>query len=296
MTGMADSPDRPVVQLHGTLRDEGSLVFTRAQYRRRLYANPAYLTVLRALLATSTVLFLGYSLRDAYLNELRAELVEAFQGGERRGAGEAERPLAWAVLEDVSEVARAYYEKHEGLGVLPYRTGNGGRDHGGFDAILARIYSQTNPIHRLGRLLKGRRLMWFDPSPSFTELGRRLLTAAVEDVEGRSAGLSEHLVTITQRAEAVKRLADDPSLSLVITHWGYGMGPEGRANGEELLRAAAGHRALGKGVAPIVVFAGADHEAENRQRALQLGAVEFTSQWQMLMTVIDRVLAEPNSA
>ena len=138
--------------------------------------------------------------------------------------------------------------------------------------------------------------MWFDPSPSFTELGRRLLTAAVEDVEGRSAGLSEHLVTITQRAEAVKRLADDPSLSLVITHWGYGMGPEGRANGEELLRAAAGHRALGKGVAPIVVFAGADHEAENRQRALQLGAVEFTSQWQMLMTVIDRVLAEPNSA
>ena len=86
--GMADSPDRPVVQLHGTLRDEGSLVFTRAQYRRRLYANPAYLTVLRALLATSTVLFLGYSLRDAYLNELRAELVEAFQGGERRGAGE----------------------------------------------------------------------------------------------------------------------------------------------------------------------------------------------------------------
>ena len=63
----ADAPDRPVIQLHGTLNDEETIVFTRAQYRRRLYANPAYLTALRALLATSSVLFLGYSLKDAYL-------------------------------------------------------------------------------------------------------------------------------------------------------------------------------------------------------------------------------------
>ncbi len=74
-----DAPDRPVVQLHGTLLDDSTLVFTRSQYRRRLYANPAYLTALKALLATSSVLFLGYSMRDAYLNELRAELIETFQ-------------------------------------------------------------------------------------------------------------------------------------------------------------------------------------------------------------------------
>ena len=136
----ADAPDRPVIQLHGTLNDEETIVFTRAQYRRRLYANPAYLTVLRALLATSSVLFLGYSLKDAYLNELRAELVEALQGGEGRGgAGDAARPLAWAVLEDISDVARAYYEKHEGLGVLAYRTADDGRDHSGFDRLLAQI-------------------------------------------------------------------------------------------------------------------------------------------------------------
>src|SRR5512139_1767119 len=59
-----DAPDRPVVQLHGTLVDDSTLVFTRSQYRRRLYANPAYLTALKALLATSSVLFIGYSMRD----------------------------------------------------------------------------------------------------------------------------------------------------------------------------------------------------------------------------------------
>jgi hypothetical protein len=32
----AAAPDRPVIQLHGTLNDEETIVFTRAQYRRRL--------------------------------------------------------------------------------------------------------------------------------------------------------------------------------------------------------------------------------------------------------------------
>ncbi len=288
----ADAPDRPVIQLHGTLADDRTLVFTRAQYRRRLYASPAYLTVLRALLATSSVLFLGYSLKDAYLNELRAELVEAFQGddGAVRSAADA-RPLAWAVLEDVSDVARAYYERHEGLGVLPYRTAAGGTDHSGFDALLAQIYAQTNPVHRLGQLLSGRRVMWFDPSPANNELGRRLLLEAVRDVAGAGAKpRDEGLVAVTSLDAAVARLDDALPLDLVISHWGYGEGPGGRPNGEALLQAAAQRRAQGRGTAPVVIFAGPDYEAENRRRALGLGAFAFTSDWQVLMGAIERVL------
>jgi hypothetical protein len=296
-----DAPDRPVVQLHGTLQHESTLVFTRTQYRRRLYANPAYLTALKALLATSPVLFLGYSLRDAYLNELRAELVEAFQTSEAVSAGPdpsdpalvaLRRPLAWAVLEDVSEIARAYYERHEGLGVLPYATGPGRNDHGGFDAILGAIYGETNPVHRLGQLLRGRRVLWLDPSPEHNALGRRLLTEAVREVEGEPYNVMRHLVEVARCEEAVAVLQQPPGFDLVLSHWGHGAGPDGLANGEALLRAMSQLRAQGLGMPPAMIFAGAGHEAENRRRALQLGAIGFTSDWSRLMAVIERVLAD----
>jgi CheY-like chemotaxis protein len=294
-----DAPDRPVVQLHGTVHDS-TLVFTRSQYRRRLYASPAYLTVLKALLATSTVLFIGYSMRDAYLNELRAELIEAFQTSEAAvldpsGTDPAlatlRRPLAWAVLQDVSDVARQYYERHEGLGVLPYRTGPDG-DHAGFDAILASIYGRTNPVHRLGQLLRGRRLLWLDPGPEHNALGRRLLVEAVRDVEGAAAGLGRHLVEVATCEEALARLREPRGFDMVLTHWGHARGPGGVANAEALLRAVAGLRAQGAPTPPVLVFAGGNHAAENRRRALQLGAIGYTANWIELMMEIERVLAD----
>jgi hypothetical protein len=297
-----DTPDRPVVQLHGTLVHDATLVFTRSQYRRRLYASPAYLTALKALLATSTVLFLGYSMRDAYLNELRAELVEAFQTSETAVPGPVaghpalatrRRPLAWAVLEDVSDIARAYYERHEGLGVLPYVTGPGRGEHAGFDAILEQIYGETNPVHRLGQLLRGRRLLWLDPSPEHNALGRRLLNAAVAEVEGASADAGGHLVEVATVPDAVAVLRrPSPGCDFVVTHWGHGQGLGGQSNAETLLREVAAMRADGRAMPPVMVFAGAGHEAENRTRALRLGAIGYTSDWAALMAVIERTLAE----
>jgi hypothetical protein len=286
------------VQLHGTLGQDSALVFTRSQYRRRLYASPAYLTALKALLATSTVLFMGYSMRDAYLNELRAELVEAFHTGDaaaarpRTRSAELRRPLAWAVLEDVSEVASDYYERHESLGVIPYRTGPEGTDHAGFDVILAAIYGETNPVHRLGQLLRGRRLLWLDPSPEHNALGRRLLTEAVREVEGAEYGVARHLTEVASLDEAMQAMEDPAGFDLVLSHWGHGAGPDGVANGESLLRAVASWRADGRRAPPVMIFAGAGHEAENRKRALQLGAIGFTSDWSRLMSMIERVLAD----
>lgn len=290
-----DAIDRPIIQLHGTLDDDETMVFTRAQYRRRLYANPAYLTVLRALFATSSVLFLGYSLKDAYLNELRAELVEALQGEPQRGQGRspsAEKPLAWAVLEDVSDVAHDYYEKHEGLGVLGYATKNGGADHSGFDALLKQLYAETNPVHRLGQHLKGRRIFWFDPNKDNNHLGRELLSKALKEVEGVRAGdgVRDLLVDVKDLGVAKGHLESAEPFHLVITHWGHGKGPGGSPNGAALLRAAAKRRAEGHGVAPIIVFAGKDHADENRVQALALGAFEFTCEWPALMAAIERAL------
>ena len=66
----------PVLKLHGEVGPVGDdVVFTQRDYRERLYGSPAYMTFLRSLFATSTVLFLGVSFTDAYLNELRSEVL-----------------------------------------------------------------------------------------------------------------------------------------------------------------------------------------------------------------------------
>ena len=139
--------------------------------------------------------------------------------------------------------------------------------------------------------------MWFDPSPANNELGRRLLTEAVRDVEEKAPSPThEMLVEATTLADAVGRLDADPPLDLVISHWGHGQAPDGGANGAALLRAAAVRRAEGKGTPPIVIFGGADFEAENRRRALGLGALGFTSEWPVLMSLIERTLGQSPEA
>ncbi len=50
-----------------------SVVFTRQGYRSLLYHIPEYVTFLRCLMASTTILYLGFSFTDAYLNEIRSE-------------------------------------------------------------------------------------------------------------------------------------------------------------------------------------------------------------------------------
>ena len=281
-----------IVQLHGRADDARSLVMTRSQYRRHLYSDAAYLTVLRALLATSTVLFLGYSLTDAYLNELRAELVEAF------ASGDAAQPLAWAVIAGVSEIACSYYARHEGLGVIAYQAGDGGRDHRGFDAILKSLYEQTNPIHRLGELLRGRRVLWFDPQPVHSNLGRELLRAAAADSGGLGIAPNHHLLEVLSLDETCARLfGGGERVDVVISHWGHGLfdtgdaGPD--ANGAELLRRISARRGAGLPAPPVVIFASPEYAVDNRRRALSLGAAEYVATWEDLMGTLERLLGPP---
>ena len=224
----ATESDALVVQLHGRIDNAGSMVLTRSQYRHRLYADPAYLTALRSLLATSSVLFLGYSLTDAYLNELRSELVEVFYGTAR-----PEDPIAWAVIEGVSEVACRYYETHEGLGVIPYQAH--GQDHSAFDAILKSIFDETNPIHILGTLLRGKRVLWFDPNPDNNDLGRELLRAAFQESGETHDKFEKCLVETCTLDDTLVQLMGSEAFDLVISHWGYGL-YNGSPNGAELLR------------------------------------------------------------
>ena len=72
----------PVLKLHGELRGDKGITLSRRGYRARLYAEPGYLNALRTVFMTKTVLYLGFSFNDAYLNELRSEAL-AYLGADR---------------------------------------------------------------------------------------------------------------------------------------------------------------------------------------------------------------------
>jgi hypothetical protein len=73
----------------------------------------------------------------------------------------------------------------------------------------------------------------------------------------------------------------------VITRWGHGGGREPDA--VRLLDAMRRKDAR----VPVVVFASGAHAAENRETALRMGALEYTSDWDTLFEVIDRRFGPP---
>jgi CheY-like chemotaxis protein len=192
-----------------------------------------------------------------------------------------------AVIEGVSEVAIRYYKDHEGLGVVRYQAHGG--DHGEFDAILKAIFDKTNPVHRLGTLLTGKRILWFDPRPNHNELVRKLFQTAIKDCGEQSTELDSHLVEVTSLEATFARLEESANFDLVISHWGHGL-YQGRPNGEELLRYLSRQRVKGNAGPPALIFASGACEEENRQQALKLGAAEYVSRWEDLLEMAERLL------
>jgi hypothetical protein len=121
--------DCPVMQLHGSLRQPRSIVFTREGYRRLLYTNRSYQTFIKSAMSSFTVLYLGFSFSDAYLNELRSEIVSLL--------GRDGPPTAYAVVNDKSELQCRFFLQHEGVQMISFDTSTEG--WGGFDSILEEL-------------------------------------------------------------------------------------------------------------------------------------------------------------
>ena len=153
------------------------MVFTQRDSRERLYSSPAYMTFLRSLFATRTVLFMGVSFTDAYLNELRSEVLAMLDhdGGDE--------PVAYAILNDVQPHQIRYLRSHEGLGAISFDTAEG-TDWSGFEAILRAIHDATNPRAQLGQAIADRTILWVDPESDDTVDGARLLISAAADAGG----------------------------------------------------------------------------------------------------------------
>nr|WP_246378269.1 SIR2 family protein [Nocardioides ginsengisegetis] len=268
-----DAPGAPVVKLHGEVGPVGdSVVFTQRDYRERLYSSPAYMTFLRSLFATNTILFLGVSFTDAYLNELRSEVLAMIDQRDE------DPPVAYAVLPDVAEHQARYLHSHEGLGAISFDTA-GGTDWGGFDRVLRAIHDATNPRAQIGAALDGRTVLWVDSSPEDTAYGRRVLADAAADSGGRS-----RMVQVGSATEAAAWLRDHDA-DLVIADWAVGC--DGLPVAETLLRTmrAADARAI------VVVLAQEPVTPEDRHRALALGATEVAHGWGELFRELARVYA-----
>ena len=239
------------------------MVLARRDYRRLLFENPAYLTFLKALFATRTVLFMGFSFRDAYLDLVRSELNQLVDPETSEDAP----PLAYAILTDISWAEALYLRRHEGLGVLWYPFTE---DHAGFDRLLEQIAEATNPVRRLARRLAGARVLWMDPNPQHNHVAHQLL--------GRQT--FEEVPHVEAAAEALRTRSWD----VVLTHWGWA--PQGPSAAQRLLEWMHHHDVH----VPVVVFSSADFGAENRPEALRWGAADLTWTWPAFFQAVDRVL------
>jgi CheY-like chemotaxis protein len=266
------APGSNVVKLHGDV-EGGDVVFTTRDYRARLYGDPGYRTFLRSIFATSTVCYLGISFTDAYLNEVRSEILSLidYKGGER--------PIAYALLPDATKEESAYLRDNEGIEVITYDSQDG-VDHSGFDRILESIHEQTNPAAVLGQYVASKRILWVDPHEANNQYGMQVLLSSSK--RESTAGI----VQVTSPEAALDKLEAD-HVDLVITHWGHGVGPGGVPNAVHLLNEMHARQLL----APVIVFATSYHIDETKTEALRHGATAFVYRWEALFQEIARVLA-----
>jgi hypothetical protein len=259
-----------VVKLHGDAATSSDVVFTQRDYRRRLYSSPAYSTFLRSIMSTTTVLYLGFSFGDAYLNELRSEILALL---DHRGGDD---PVGYAVVADATPAEIRYSRDHEGIETLPFETGGG--DYSGFDRYLEALYLNTNPRLLLGKLLAGKRIVWVDPSDRSPQFGMRFLEEAAA-----SAGNATSIDQVPTADEGLTLASH--GADLIVTHWGHGLGPSGGSVAEYLVRQV---RARGIEV-PVMVFASGDHADANKVTALKLGATSYEYTWEGLFQEIGRI-------
>lgn len=301
-----------VLKLHGDLSSSGErVVLTRRDYRRRLYQDAGYQVFLRSILATRTVLYLGFSFTDAYLSELRSEVLSLlnFRSGAERGGAErsgaertsaertsAERsgaePVAYAVVADAPRELQDFYRQHEGIEVLGYDSA-GKTDFSGFDRWLDAIADATSPRRRFARLFAGRRVLWLDPHPRNNVVVHRFFAA----IERERRGLAPvELVEVALAEQACAALRDARAkgrpFDLVISHWGEQEQAECEgerlANGPRLLKLMRRDDLR----APLVMFSTPTDLATRRRLALSLGARAYCYTFQALFRELEALVGE----
>ncbi len=266
-----------VVKLHGDANgsaQENPVVLSRSDYRRRLYQDGRYSNFLRSVFATRTLLFLGVSFTDAYLNELRSEVLALVHPQH-----DHDEPLGYAVMADRPHAWCAFMRRHDGIEILPYEA-VGDPEHRGFDVWLRAIHAETAAGPRVARLLTESarregttaRIVWVDRNPQ---------NNARDEVDALRKGGVE-VVQLTDAAELDE--SRHGSAALLITSFDRGLSPSLFDDVMDRL-----HRFRAR--PPVVVFTSSRAVRERRGHCLRRGAYEACSDWGTLFDTLERLFA-----
>ncbi len=257
----------PIIKLHGDVdgAEPGNLVFSRRDYRRLVYGDGHYANFVRAVFAGYTVLFLGVSFTDAYLNELRSEVLSMLHEPSREGD-----PWGYAIQIGKAPEIVEFFEQHESIVTLS------AKDPAEFDEWLEVIANATSVEGRLKTLLHGRTVVWVDANPANNVRGRELFQkcgANVQLLESEEGLVDAH-------AEA----------DLLLTQFGYD--DAGRHRAIRVLEKVN----RWKERPPVIVFAAASAPDDelgrqlvktNRKECLRHGAFEYTTRWSELYRLVE---------
>ncbi len=262
-----------VVKLHGEANGDpgrNPVVLAQSDYRRRLYEDGRYANFLRTVFATRTVLFLGFSFTDAYLNELRSEVLAML--------GRGKLPLAYALLPDVGPGERATVLASERLQLVSYPS-EGGPGHAAVGRWIERLRHATCPpsrlVRALGRMGDGAGVVWVDRNHHANN-GR-----LVNLLRGEGVGLR----ALTD--PGALNPSDHASASLILCSYDW--------NNPVAAPVIQAVRAW-EDRPPVVVFTGRGSIVEKRRRCMRLGAAAVCSDWDELYDAIERVLGVGDEA
>jgi hypothetical protein len=73
----------PILKIHGCVEYPNSIVLSRKGYKRLQYETPGFKMFLTSAMATNTMLYIGFSFTDDYLNEFRAEVLKMLRPSSR---------------------------------------------------------------------------------------------------------------------------------------------------------------------------------------------------------------------
>ncbi len=129
-----------ILKAHGTIHDAGSLVFTSEDYRRITHANPAFQSMMAAILLSHAVIFVGYSLNDPNFRLLLDSQLAVFG---------TQAPPRYALMEGVGTLEAQLLKRTAGIEVISYPRD----EHGNVATFLstlassARLKSSRRPAH-----------------------------------------------------------------------------------------------------------------------------------------------------
>jgi len=319
---LRDDPLWPIIKLHGCVEKPESMVWTRNDYRCLTNKIPEYLTFLKSMLATCTVLYMGFSFSDGYLNDLRGEVLSMFGGGDgvTRREITAEKPLGYAILHDKETIDRQFFLEHEGVKILTWPTKvpgweQNGKDYSGLDRYLQAIHHRSSHVYLLGKAVSGRRILiqTWEPAQgdivlegTFDKLATLLSVAEgkyrhsamweSKDQPEQLARIKKHLeetvMTITTSAHtSVDDYMKNKEYDVAITTFGEDA-PGGQNH--KFVELLEGMRKLPvENRCPVIVYSHPEYkEAERRKLAYKHGVMSFVTNIEDLAAELLRILSK----